>query len=319
MSRTPTTEHSRRTFLKALGIAGAAAAGLESKPAAAESEPLATLLDLSKCVGCGACAEACRETNGHKFPEPTKPFPTMYPTSRVKIRDWSEKRDVDDRLTPYNWLYIQSATVEHNGETHEVNIPRRCLHCSNPPCARLCPFGSAKQLENGIVRIDEQTCLGGAKCKSVCPWSIPERQSGLGIYEKILPNLAGNGVMYKCDRCYDRIAEGEIPACIEICPMEVQQIGPRSEILAKAHALAEEMNGYIYGEHENGGTNTIYVSPVPFEKLNAAIEKGDGRPHLGPVENSMARAENLTWAVLAAPLAGLAGGLLAARKETMDA
>ena len=132
--------HSRRSFLKTLGVAGAAFAGSDTQPAqAAREEPLATLLDLSKCIGCGACVEACRETNGHKYPEPTKPFPTMYPTARVKIIDWSEKRDVDDRLTPYNWLYIQSAEVAHAGETHEINVPRRCLHCTNPPCARLCP------------------------------------------------------------------------------------------------------------------------------------------------------------------------------------
>jgi len=73
--------------------------------------------------------------------------------------------------------------------------------------------------------------------------------------------------MYKCDRCYARVADGELPACIEACPEDVQTIGPRDEILRKAHALAREINGYIYGEKENGGTNTIYVSPVPFEEL----------------------------------------------------
>ena len=30
--------------------------------------------------------------------------------------------------------------------------------------------------------------------------------------------------------------------------------------------IAEEMNGYMYGETENGGTHTIYVSPVPFDE-----------------------------------------------------
>jgi len=121
--------------------------------------------------------------------------------------------------------------------------------------------------------------------------------------------MAGNGVMYKCDRCYDRVAEGELPACIEACPEDVQTIGPRQEILKKARALAKETNGYIYGEKENGGTNTIYVSPVPFEELNQAIEKGKGKPHLKPVEDTMAQANNLAAAMLIAPVAGIAAAV----------
>jgi Fe-S-cluster-containing dehydrogenase component len=193
-----------------------------------------------------------------------------------------------------------------NGEDREINIPRRCMHCVNPPCVKLCPWGAAKQLKNGIARIDSDICLGGSKCKKVCPWSIPERQTGVGLYLDILPSMAGNGVMFKCDRCYDKVADGQLPACIEACPEGVQQIGPREEMIGKAHALAEEMNGYIYGETENGGTNTIYVSPVPFAELNQAVEKGKGRPHLQRVADKMAQANHLVAAMAIAPLAGLA-------------
>jgi Fe-S-cluster-containing dehydrogenase component len=178
------------------------------------------------------------------------------------------------------------------------------MHCTNPPCVKLCPWGAARQLDNGISRIDADICLGGSKCKAVCPWKIPERQTGVGLYLDILPSMAGNGVMYKCDRCYDKVAQGEMPACIEACPEDVQTIGPRDEIIKKAHALAKEINGYIYGEKENGGTNTIYVSPVPFEELNKAIEKGKGKPHLKKVADSMADANNLTAALFLAPFAG---------------
>jgi len=128
----------------------------------------------------------------------------------------------------------------------------------------------------------------------------------VGLYLKLLPSLAGNGVMYKCDRCYDRIARGELPACIDACPEEVQTIGHRQDIIARAHAIAQEIGGYVYGEIENGGTNTIYVSPVPFEDLNRAIAQDDGRPHLGPVQDAMADANNLAAAMAMAPVAGIA-------------
>jgi len=306
------TNISRRTFLKGgLAAAGAVAASSMPLPASVKGDTgqeLATLIDIRKCIGCEACVEACQEVNAPKFPEPKKPYPKMYP-SRVKVSDWSDKRDVMDRLTPYNWLFIQEATVTVDGEEQTYTIPRRCMHCQNPPCADLCPWGAARKLKNGITRIDSDICLGGAKCEKVCPWHIPQRQTGVGLYLDILPAFAGNGVMYKCDRCYNRIEKGELPACIEVCPEKVQKIGPRDEIVKEAHAIAKQINGYIYGEKENGGTNTIYVSPVPFDKLNVAVGKGPGKPGLQPVKDSMAHADNLTKAMVIAPVAGVAAAV----------
>jgi hypothetical protein len=115
--------------------------------------------------------------------------------------------------------------------------------------------------------------------------------------------------MYKCDRCYNRIEKGSLPACIEVCPEKVQKIGLRDDIVREAHAIAREIKGHIYGEKENGGTNTIYVSPVPFEELNQALEKGPGRPHLKPVADTMAHADNLAKAMIIAPVAGLAAAV----------
>ena len=339
----------RRSFLRgALAVAGASAAAGLPLPQVVKASPwpgreLATMVDLSKCVGCEECVYACREANEKYMPgDPAKPYPKMYP-ARVPVEDWSERQEVTDRLTPYNWLYIQRAEVSWQGEDFEITIPRRCMHCQSPTCVNLCPWGAAKKQDNGLSRLDPDYCLGGAKCRTVCPWHIPQRQTGVGLYLDVAPSLAGNGVMYKCHRCYERLDRGEIPACIEACPEQVQTIGAREEILAMAHARAKEINGYIYGEHENGGTNTIYVSPVPFDEINKVLEKElqeniaaelaavaskkgqgqgqgltrkhkmgvgravrQGRPHFGPVENSMAKQENLTAALLLAPVAGAA-------------
>ena len=301
-----TLKLSRKNFLKKslLGL-GLVSSNKISWAALAAKGELATLFDLSKCIGCEACVFACQESNESKFPNPKKPFPKMYP-ARVKVADWSNKREVSNRLTPYNWLTVQTIPVKINGEETELNIPRRCMHCQEPPCVSLCPWGAAQKDERGIARIENDLCLGGAKCKSVCPWKIPERQTGVGLYLDILPSLGGNGVMYKCDRCYDKLDKGELPACVEACPEQVQEIGPRKEIIKKAHALAKKINGYIYGENENGGTNTIYVSPVPFEELEKNRPKGPGKPHLNKVKNSLEATDLLAKIMLLAPVAGVA-------------
>ena len=304
----------RRSFLKA-GIGAAGTVALAASPASAAKKQtnknLCTLLDIRKCIACEACVEACRDVNDVKFPEPEGPMPTMYPRGKVRIEDWSseEKRDVTDRLTPYNWLFIQHAEGTYDGKPFELAIPRRCMHCLNPPCVNLCPFGAAHVRANGIVRIHPGLCMGGAKCRKVCPWHIPQRQSGVGLHLNVLPQYAGNGVMFKCDRCYDRIADGELPACIEVCPEDVQEIGPRKEIVEKARSLAKEINGFIYGADDNGGTNTIYVSPIPFEVLSKSVETGPGRPHLNMTEDAMADANRMLAALAIAPVAGVIGAI----------
>ncbi len=310
--RAPATpDLSRRSFLASLGLGGLGLLLPQPAQAAKTStdQELVTLHDLSRCVGCGACVAACREANAAKFPEPLRPFPAMVPATS-KPEDWSTRRSVTDRLTPYNWLYIQTARGQYQGQPFEVHIPRRCMHCQNPPCANLCPWGAAARESNGIVRIDETICLGGAKCKTVCPWEIPMRQSGVGLYLKLLPRFAGNGVMFKCDRCAGRVAQGQKPACIEACPYEVQDMGPRPDMVAKAHALARNMGGYIYGETENGGTNSLYVSPVPFDILDAAVTTGPGKPDLAKAPDKMADETRMAYAALLAPVAGFVAGAL---------
>ncbi|MCK5312487.1 MAG: 4Fe-4S ferredoxin, partial [Desulfobacteraceae bacterium] len=108
------------------------------------------------------------------------------------------------------------------------------------------------------------------------------------------------------------------PACIAACPEDVQTIGPRNEIIKQAKKLAKETNGFVYGENENGGTNTIYVSPVRFEQLNEAIEKGKGKPHLNKVKDMMALGNNLALAMLIAPVAGAAAAFGKFYKTTKE-
>ncbi len=303
-----------------MGTAALSALAADSAEALDGRRAVATLVDLSKCDGCRdrdvpLCVEACRTENAGRFPEPVKPTPEVFPTR--KEVDWSDRRDVIDRLTPYNWIFVQRVKVKGR----EIFIPRRCMHCDDPPCANLCPWGVNKKMPEGPVVINTRTCLGGAKCKSVCPWHIPQRQSGVGLYLKLLPNFIGNGVMYKCDLCYHRFKEGRPPACVEACPHRAMVFGPRAEIIALAEERRREIGGYLYGLEENGGTSTIYVSEVPFEEIDRHIRPRDGYPPMGRVKpffQRFTRAAGYLAAVPAASAALALGMVLSKRRRTKD-
>jgi len=298
---------SRRSFLKiGAGAATLAGVGLPGVSEAASEGKLATLIDLSLCDGCvdrtvPACVSSCKAINKDKVPPVVENIPEPWP--RKTIEDWSKKKEVFNRLTPYNYIYVHKAEIDGKS----VFVPRRCMHCDSPACATICPFSANHKEKNGAVVIDADKCFGGAKCRDVCPWEIPQRQSGVGVYLHVLPDFMGNGVMYKCDLCNERLKEGKLPGCVEACPRKALLIGPRREIEKEAAERARAMNGYIYGKTENGGTSTFYVSPVSFEKINATMEKKPGRPDMKPdVKRRMASTDPLGKAVLAAPVLGVA-------------
>lgn len=312
---------SRRDFFKRSMASVAASslvmAGGTAAIAGDGKKPMGTLIDLTKCDGCMGeavpkCVSACKLKNEVNYPKPVKDIPLNWPQN--KKEDWSKKKHLTDKLTPYNWTFVQEVQVSHNGREHSLYIQRRCMHCDNPPCEKLCPFGVQHKTEEGAVVIDRNYCMGGAKCRDVCPWNIPQRQAGVGKYMVMLPGYVGGGVMYKCDLCIDLVKEGKNPACVDACPKQALQFGPKEEMKELAYKRARDVKGFVYGDKENGGTSTFYVSPVPYTKINQAIMKQKeqvpkpekiGVPGMKPeVENYLETANGTALSFLLAPVAG---------------
>lgn len=289
------TNMTRRDFLKrsVVATAGGAAMLAGMNVAGASGEGYATVIDLTKCDGCGKCVTACQVHN---------------------------ELPVVDEPQPYdNWAHIQKVDVDGK----EVNIPRRCMHCDNPPCANLCPFGVNNKYDDGSVVIDDYYCFGGAKCKSVCPWEIPERKTGVGIYLKLQPLPVGGGVMFKCTMCHDLIEKGGEPACVTACEKEhgedrATHFGPKEQMREFAYKRAEEIGGYVYGDKENGGTSTFYVSSVPFESINSELTNTEQEPPMHDAKNPLEGVTTAAQAVMIAPVAGAVGAAVAAIKAMKD-
>ena len=190
------------------GVALASTASVAHAQATGSTPGIITIIDIDRCDGCRhlhmpRCVAACRQEKISEIPEPKRPLQPYWPQTRFE--DYSDQRERFDRLTPYNLTFVQ--TVEVKGR--HLHIPRRCMHCYDAPCRKLCPFGAIERTQQGAVRIDYKICFGGAKCRDVCPWEIPQRQAGVGLYLDIAPKFAGGGLMYKCDLCASRLERGK--------------------------------------------------------------------------------------------------------------
>lgn len=78
--------------------------------------------------------------------------------------------------------------------------------------------------------------------------------------------------------CYPRIAKGIAPGCVEACSVEATVFGKRSELLKIARdrikSQPDRYIDHIFGEHEAGGTDWLYIAGVPFEELGLPGDVG---------------------------------------------
>jgi hypothetical protein len=130
--------------------------------------------------------------------------------------------------------------------------------------------------------------------------------------------------MYKCDFCHDLIKTGGIPACVAACEKRLGAerpllFGNREDILEAARMRAKEIGGFIYGEKENGGTATLYVSKIPYEDISVKLLQNKSTLHMLSFRN---RLDNINpWAAgfVAGPAIFAAGAVILAlrrRKKT---
>ncbi|MEO8034792.1 MAG: hydrogenase 2 operon protein HybA [Acidobacteriota bacterium] len=253
-------ETDRRSLFKGL----AAAATLTLIPAAAEARPKRTvpddavglLYDTTRCVGCKACVVACKEAN--KMPADVDGYGGgLY--------------DAPESLNEYTKNVIQ--LYRDDGKKEYSYVKKQCMHCIDPACVGACMLGALQKGRFGVVSYDASKCVGCRYCEAACPFNVPKFE-----WSKKAPKIV------KCELCRDRLAEGKQPACSEVCPRKAVVFGRYSELLADARArLAANPGKYvqhIYGEKELGGTQVLYVSHVPFEKLGFRFHDEQSVPHV---------------------------------------
>ncbi len=247
---------SRRNALK-VALAGAAVAVAKpvkaSTPMVAPADAVGLLYDTTKCIGCKACVSACREANG------------LEPDAAWGGGLYHAPVDLSAHAKTVIKLY------DDGGKTSFMKA--QCMHCIDPACASACMLGAFKKREFGIVTYDVDLCIGCRYCEVACPYNVPKFE-----WAKATPR------MVKCELCNHRLAEGKQPACSEVCPRHAVIFGQREDLLREAHRrLAEQPDIYvqkIYGEHDGGGTQCLYISHVAFENLGLPALTEESTPTL---------------------------------------
>ena len=245
---------SRRDFLKTSGAIVGTVGGLSTKKTLAapknilSDDRMGVLVDTTECVGCRRCEYACKVA--HDIPTETM---AAYDDKSV----FEQMRRPDDTA-----LTIVNGYKPVPDSEDQVTVKIQCMHCDHPACVSACIVGAFSKQENGSVVWDTDKCIGCRYCMIACPFQIPAFE-----YEKALqPRIM------KCDLCIDRTAEGKIPACVEICPVEALTYGKRYDLLELARERIaknpERYENHILGEKEVGGTSWLYLASTDFKNLD---------------------------------------------------
>lgn len=218
---------SRRSVLLAAGAmaAGAATAGAAGYADAVsaetgEEEPhpqvpglgersVGMVVDTEACIKCLQCVQACRDEN------------------KTYVGDF--------------WTLVvryQRADREYESEEDCETLPRRCQHCDDAPCVRVCPNESRIQHYDGRVLCNYDTCLGCKYCEVACPYHVNSFQysnpTGYFQYQRRDERdrwVAGpppDGSCSKCTYCAHRRFDGDLAgttACEDVCPVDALQFG----------------------------------------------------------------------------------------------
>lgn len=213
------------------------------------AEDAAVLIDITRCVGCGKCVEACKASNGLPWREDQ---PAMGPGATLASSNWSAVRAMS----------VETQEASPLGPRRRLErryVRLQCMHCLEPACASACFVKAFRKTEAGPVVYDPNRCVGCRYCLLACPFGVPTFE-----WDRTF------GHIQKCDLCVERTSRGRPTACAEACPRGAILFGRRADLLAEAWRRIGSDDRYVrhvYGEHEAGGTSVLYVSDVSFEQL----------------------------------------------------
>jgi len=227
------------------------------------NKKLGLVIDLDTCVGCHACVVNCKEWNTGSNDTP------------LGDKDAYGAEPVGAWLNRIHTFEVQP----QDAPASIVHFPKSCLHCDDAPCVTVCPTGASyKRIEDGIVLVDEDMCMGCGLCAWSCPYGAREMDPVANV-------------MKKCTLCVDRIyndnipEEDRIPACVRTCPAKARHFGDFADPQSDVSLLVAERGGYdLMPEMKTSPVNK-YLPPRPKTHPNAPADDANYPSQNGPKAN----------------------------------
>jgi molybdopterin-containing oxidoreductase family iron-sulfur binding subunit len=214
----------RRDFLKIAGIStiavgGTALAGVLRKGALLEAAQTAPNPDALTGKRWGIAIDMSKLKSEETIKKVTEACHRIH-----NVPDFSNTKD------EVKWIWTE--TFEHSfpGQEHKFMAEDMkhkpflllCNHCDNPACVRVCPTKATFKRSDGIVMQDMHRCIGCRFCMAACPFgarsfNYKNPRLAKNLQEYMNPEFPTRtiGVVEKCTFCYERLAKGLKPACVE--------------------------------------------------------------------------------------------------------
>ncbi|MDG6107127.1 4Fe-4S dicluster domain-containing protein [Dactylosporangium aurantiacum] len=186
--------------------------------------------DTSICIGCKACEVACKEWNA--VPEDGQRLTGMSFDNSVGLSadTWRHVAFIEQSVSTGSGTGIGTDAGVRWLMASDV-----CKHCTNAACLDVCPTGALLRTEFGTVVVQPDVCNGCGYCVPACPYGVIDQREG-------------DGRAWKCTMCYDRLGNGQEPACAKACPTESIQFGPLDELRERAARRVTQLHGAGVGE-----------------------------------------------------------------------
>ncbi len=220
------------------------------------------VIDLDRCTACQACTVACRAENNVPFAKPAE-------ARKGRVISWNQVMAHVEGEYPH-------VTIRY--------IPMPCMHCSHPPCVKVCPVHATYQTPDGIVAQIWDRCIGCRYCTVACPytrrffnWYAPSWPDPMN--KQMNPEVAvrPKGVVEKCLFCIQRLRKVKqqakrekreirdeevvrLPACCQTCPSEARYFGDLDDPKSTVSKLSHSQRAFQLQEDLGTHPKVIYLA-----------------------------------------------------------
>ncbi|RJQ87534.1 MAG: 4Fe-4S dicluster domain-containing protein [Desulfobacteraceae bacterium] len=221
------------------------------------------VVDLDRCIGCGACVMACYAENNVAF---------VGRQQMLKMREMS---------------WIRTQRYFEPGTWRVGWLIMLCQHCDAAPCESVCPVFAPHHSVDGLNNQVYNRCFGTRFCSQNDPykvrrfnWFTWRRPEPLNMQLNPEVTVRQKGIMEKCSFCIQRIVAAKVrarnedrplrdgeftTACAQTCPTDALIFGNLLDPKSRVARLIKDARAYQVLHHLNTKPAVIYLKRLTQE------------------------------------------------------